>query len=115
MVYAPGDKMMWSETGSKNVELTGGEEKQAFMLLVSVANNGTVLPFQAVYHGKTERSVPHHSSPSYENAVAAGFRFEFTGTKTYWSNQKTMRDFVTHILAPYFAEAKAKAGRPASQ
>jgi hypothetical protein len=53
VVYAPGDKMTWAETGSKQVALIGGEEKRAFTVLVSVASDGTVLPMQAIYSGKT--------------------------------------------------------------
>lgn len=86
-----------------------------FILLVSVTCDGTVLPFQAVYQGLTEQSLPQPSAPCYNDCIKAGFHFEFSGTKTYWSNQKTMRTFADHILAPYFAEAKAKAGCPSSQ
>ena len=35
MIYAPGDKMTWAVTGAKQVDLTGQEEKCAFMLMVS--------------------------------------------------------------------------------
>jgi hypothetical protein len=30
-----------------------------------------------------------------------------SGTTTYWSNIKTMKDFVNKILAPYFNRQKA--------
>jgi hypothetical protein len=42
----------------KQVAIHGGEEKRAFALLVFVAIDGTVLPMQAIYSGKTERSRP---------------------------------------------------------
>ena len=38
---------------------------------------------------------------------AAGMQLEFSGTKTYWSNQKTMRNFVNGILTQYFEKTKA--------
>jgi hypothetical protein len=56
VVYAPGNCMTWAPVGSKQVSLVGAEEKQAFTLLVSVAANETILPFQAVYRGETKRS-----------------------------------------------------------
>ncbi|THU87542.1 hypothetical protein K435DRAFT_610402, partial [Dendrothele bispora CBS 962.96] len=113
--FAPGDKMTWAEKGAKQVDLRGNDEKRAFTVMVSVAVDGTLLPFQAIYAGLTPRSCPSLSSVGYEEAVEAGFIFEESGTATYWSNQERMRSFVDRILAPYFEEAKRKAGRPSSQ
>ncbi|THU95683.1 hypothetical protein K435DRAFT_665927 [Dendrothele bispora CBS 962.96] len=115
MVYAPGDRMTWAEEGAKQVELEGGDEKHAFTAMVSVAADGTLLPFQAIYAGKTERSCPPRDSPCYKEATEAGMRFDYSGTGTYWSNHETMKSFVNNILAPYFLSAKAKASRPSSQ
>jgi hypothetical protein len=114
-LYAPGDKLTYAETGSKQVSVVGGDEKRAFTVMVTVTSSGTLLPFQAIYHGKTERSCPDPKSPNYGDAIAAGFRFEHSGTKTYWANQLTMRSFVDHILAPYFDDAKVKLGCPLQQ
>lgn len=47
--------------------------------------------------------------------MKARFKFEFSGTKTYWSNQETMHAFVNDILAPYFDERKVKLGLPIAQ
>ncbi|KAF5323141.1 hypothetical protein D9758_018984 [Tetrapyrgos nigripes] len=115
VIYAPGDKMTWGESGAKQVELLGGEEKRAFTVMVSVCLDGRVLPFQAIYSGKTKVSCPSPSSPSYDKAISAGFQFEPSGTSTYWSNHETMHTYVNNILAPHFSHAKAAAGRPESQ
>ena len=56
VLFSPGDKISWAETGSKQVPVLGCEEKCAFTVLISVASNGTVLPMQVVYTGKTHRS-----------------------------------------------------------
>lgn len=114
-VYAPGGKMTWAFTGSKQVSLVGGEEKRAFTVMVSVASSSVLLPFQAVYVGKTDTSCPDKASKNYLDAIAVGFRFEFSGTKTYWSNQRTMHDFVDHILSPYFESIKRSLGLPSTQ
>jgi DDE superfamily endonuclease len=114
-LYAPGDKLMYAEIGAKQVSVIGGDEKRAFIVMVSVSSAGRMLPFQAIYHGKTERSCPDKKSPNYDAAIAAGFRFEFSGTNMYWANQQTMRQFVNHILAPYFEETKAQLGLPPTQ
>ena len=100
VVYAPGDKMTWAETGSKQVALIGGEEKHAFTILVAIACDGTVLrlPMQAIYLGKTQCSWPSKNSPHYNDLINAGFLLQESGTGTYWSNLKTMNDFVNNIL-----------------
>ena len=115
LVYAPGNRMTWAQTGSKQVAVVGMDEKRAFTLLVSVAADGTILPFQAIFQGKTKLSLPAASSPNYDDAMKAGFKFEFSGTKTYWSNQETMRAFVNDILAPYFDGCKIELGLPIAQ
>jgi hypothetical protein len=83
--------------------------------MVSVANDGTVLPFQAIYQGYSPKSCPTKEAPMHAKCINAGFRFEFSNTSTYWSNLQMMKNFVTEILAPYFADAKAAAGRGPEQ
>ena len=63
VVFAPGDQMTYAEKGAKQVSLVGGEEKRVFTVMVSVANNGTLLPFQAIYKGKTALSCPSKPRP----------------------------------------------------
>jgi hypothetical protein len=52
-LYAPGDKLMYAKTGLKQMSVIGGDEKRAFTVMVMVTSAGTLLPFQAIYHGKT--------------------------------------------------------------
>jgi hypothetical protein len=47
--------------------------------------------------------------------MTARFKFEFSGTKTYWSNQETMHAFVNNILTPYFARRKVELELPIEQ
>jgi hypothetical protein len=107
VVFAPGDKMSWAETGSKQVAVLGIEEKRAFTVLISVASDGTVLPMQVIYTGKTSRSQPAATSPHHADLIAAGFLLQESGTTTYWSNLETMKIFVDKILSPYFERIKA--------
>jgi hypothetical protein len=115
VMYAPGDKMTWADAGAKQVSLTNTDEKRAFTVMVSVASDGTLLPFQAIYQGKTSRSCPAPSSPHYQDALSAGFHLVCSGTDTYWSNQQTMKLFVNKILAPYYDKKKTDLGFPPSQ
>jgi hypothetical protein len=115
VTYSQGSGITYAAIGSKQVSVVGEEEKRAFTGMTSVSNSGVLLPFQAVYVGKSIRSCPNRSANSYNDAESAGFRFEFSGTGTYWSNPKTMQSFVNNILVPYFAEQKKKLGLPPSQ
>jgi hypothetical protein len=47
--------------------------------------------------------------------LKAGIKLEPSGTKTYWSNQETMKKFVNDILAPYFEKKKVELSLPSSQ
>lgn len=114
-VYAQGSNLTWTQTGSTQVSVVGEDEKRAFTAVVSVSNSGVLLPFQAIYMGKSNRSCPERSAKDYDAAQAAGFRFEYSDTATYWSTQKTMRLLVDNIIAPYFLEQKKKLGLPESQ
>lgn len=115
VVYAPGSKLTWAKTGSRQVTVIGEDEKRAFTVLVSVSNSGELLPFQAIYQGYSSRSCPTESAPDYDAANAAGFRFEYSKTKTYWSTHETMHSFVEEILVPYLSAQKVKLGLPESQ
>ncbi|KAF8193422.1 hypothetical protein BJ912DRAFT_241100 [Pholiota molesta] len=115
VVYAPGDKMTYAECGAKQVSLVGGEEKRAFTVMVSVSNDGFLLPFQAIYEGKTNASCPSKDSPHYEDVIRAGMLLEFSGTATYWSNMQTMKNFVKKILDPYFNRIRASLNLPSTQ
>ena len=110
VIYAPGDKLTNASIGSKQVSLVGGDEKRAFTVLIAVANDGTLLPFQVIYVGKTAQSCPSNNAPHFNDLVNLGVRMEYSGTTTYWSNHKTMRLWVDKILAPYFQETKRKLG-----
>ena len=82
-VFAPRDKITYTAIGSKQVQVQGEDEKRAFTVLVSVASDGTVLPMQAIYSGKTQCSCPSPNSPHYQNLIEAGFLIEESGTKNY--------------------------------
>jgi hypothetical protein len=53
VVYAPGNRMAWVDTEAKQVSVVGVDEKRAFTVMASVAANGTLPPFQAIYEGLT--------------------------------------------------------------
>lgn len=58
VVYSHGSQYTWNQCGARQVQVVGTEEKHAYTILVGVSNNGSVLPFQAIYQGKTSNSLP---------------------------------------------------------
>ncbi|KAF9236436.1 hypothetical protein BU15DRAFT_50100 [Melanogaster broomeanus] len=90
VVYAQGSNLTWAPTGAKQVSTVGNEEKRAFTIVVSIANDGTMLPLQAIYGGLSKKSCPEPTSLHFEDCIKAGFKFEYSNTSTYWSTQATM-------------------------
>ena len=111
--YSAGDLETWAPIGSKQVEVIGKDERRAFTLMVGISMSGEVLPFQAIYAGKSVNSLPSNNTPNYTKATQElKFHFEFSGNDTYWSTMKTMKSYVTDILAPYFESHRQQLERP---
>ncbi|RDX54269.1 hypothetical protein OH76DRAFT_1330810, partial [Lentinus brumalis] len=109
VLYSAGNKLTYEKTGARQVPVAGAEEKRAFTLMVGVSMSGEALPFQAIYSGvDVKRSLPKKNSPGYSDAIALGFLFEVSNTKTYWSTLATMKSYVRRILVPYFARQKER-------
>ncbi|KIO17981.1 hypothetical protein M407DRAFT_60203, partial [Tulasnella calospora MUT 4182] len=116
VVLAQGTKVSYAETGAKQVDVVGQTEKRAFTLMVSVSQDGQVLPFQAIYSGKDpRRSLPKANSSGHQELASAGHRFDVSGTASYWATQETMRSYISHIAVPYFERRKTELGLPLNQ
>ena len=101
--FAAGAIETYAPIGSKQVEVVGKDERRGFTLMVGVSMSGEVLPFQAIYSGKTAASLPSPSAPAYSKATKElKFRFESSQSDNHWSTITTMKSYVTNILAPYF-------------
>ena len=111
--YSSGGIATWAPIGSKQVEVVGKDERRTFTLIVGISMSGEVLPFQAIYVGKTPASLPTSDAPNYIRAtVELKFRFEHSGNRTYWSTIETMQSYVTNILVPYFESHRQHLGLP---
>ncbi|QRV96790.1 Ulp1 protease family, carboxy-terminal catalytic domain protein [Ceratobasidium sp. AG-Ba] len=115
VIYSSGDQKTWTTSGERQVNILGAEEKRAFTLMVGVSGSGSLLPFQAIYAGKSSRSVPDSSAPGYSEAKQLGFLLEYSNTTTYWSTFDTMCNWVSQILAPYFRTQIQQNQLPAEQ
>lgn len=94
VLFAPGDKVTWAEKGLKQVAIANIEEKHAFTVMVTITSDGNLLPIQAIYSRKTSCSCPLPNSPHHKDLINAGCLIQESGTTTYWSNLRTMKDFV---------------------
>lgn len=116
IVYAQGTSRTYAERGAKQVAVVGTEEKRAFTLMVTLAQSGQLLPFQAIYSGKDpRRSLPKPSSPGYNDAIAFGIRFEVSGNESHWATQASMQNWMNFIVVPYFEDQKRTHHAPPSQ
>ncbi|KAG8720050.1 hypothetical protein FRC09_010184 [Ceratobasidium sp. 395] len=115
VVYNSSDQKTWNATGERQIPVVGIEDKRAFTLLVSASLAGDVLPFQAIYTGKTKRSVPDSNSPGYSEAIELGFLLDYSNSDNYRSTFETMQRWVSKILVPYFVSQREKHGLPLSQ
>ena len=97
-----GGGLTFEVVGSTQVPALGEEEKRAFTLMVGVSGCGDLLAFQSIFQGKTDQSTPSKDAYLRTEADKLGFIFEHSGTRTYWSNLKTMKSWVMNVLEPYW-------------
>ncbi|KAF8237917.1 hypothetical protein L208DRAFT_1244788, partial [Tricholoma matsutake] len=109
LTLAQGCHMTYMKVGLKQVSTTGMEEKHTITGMVTLTNDGKILPFQAIYKASTATSLPS------KNFDEAGFLLETSMTKMYWSTQATMKNFVNKILMPHFNSVKVELGLPPDQ
>jgi hypothetical protein len=115
VIYQQPSGWTYDTRGTKQVHVIGKDEKRAIMVLVAISESGKLLPFQAIFKGRSSASLhsPSHDDPelkkAYKEAMELGFHFEYAGD-TYWSTLETMKSWVDHILAPYFTKQKALLG-----
>jgi len=82
ITLAQGCQLTYAPIRSKQVTTVGSEEKRAITLLVSLTNDGQLLPFQTIYKGSTPASLPSKKAPGYKECIEAGFLMEPSKTAT---------------------------------
>ena len=78
-----GDWTMAAE-GSKRVEVVGIGNKRQITATFSCSLDGTFLPMQILYQGKTDRSHPKYAFPD---------GFDIFHTPNHWANEQTFQRF----------------------
>jgi len=98
VTYSAGGLATWAPIGGKQVEVLGKDERRTFTLMVGISMSGEVLPFQAIYSGKTPASLPTSNASNYTKATEElKFRFEHSNTNTYWSTIETMQSYCQEL------------------
>ncbi|KIY49957.1 hypothetical protein FISHEDRAFT_65062 [Fistulina hepatica ATCC 64428] len=115
MVLVPGTRYTWAQKGAKQVPMVGIDDKRAFTLVPSISVSGELLPFQAIYQGLTNQSLPSAKCPTWSRAEEMRFRLLPSKTSTYWSTMDTMKDLVNTIIAPYFDHKRVQLERQSDQ
>ena len=79
VVYNPGDGKTWNSSGDRQIHILGSDDKRAFTLMVAISNSGSVLPFQAIYAGRSARSLPDTTTLHALEAAQLRFSLDISG------------------------------------
>ena len=90
--YVPSSRYTMAPTGSSKVSINGAADKKALTVLATVTMSGDISPFQMIYKGLTDRSLPKAPRPD---------SFHLVANANHWSNEDTMLQYVDYIIKPY--------------
>ncbi|KAG6814785.1 hypothetical protein H0H93_012246 [Arthromyces matolae] len=94
----------YEKKGARQVDIVGKDEKRAYTLCVATTADGDILPFQQIWTGKTQASLPSPKAPGYNEALKLGIQFTTANspkTTSHFSTFKTMKEWMAKILAAY--------------
>lgn len=100
----PASHWTMAKKGSKQIPITGLEDKREMTVLLAVSSNGDVLPPQLIYQGRSDRCHP------------AGVKFpsdwHITHSNNHWANEETMLQYIEKVIGPYMDSCRESLGRP---
>jgi hypothetical protein len=91
----PSNCYTFHDRGAEQVDIVAKDEKHAYTLLVASTADGDFLPFQQVWSGASDRSIPSHNAPRMQDAIDCGFDFTFVKSDkktSHFSTLKTMKE-----------------------
>ena len=80
--------------------MIGKEDKRGCTILVTTCADGSVLPFQMIFGGKTEASLP--KTDLRHTAELEGH--DFTMSESHWCTVVTLKRWVEKVLYPAYVE-----------
>ena len=84
-------------TNLRRVGLAGSGDKRAITLTLSVTLDGKILPFQIIYGGKTNQSLPRVTFPK---------GFSTSAKEKHHSNTEEVAKHLKEITVPYINEER---------
>eukprot|EP00955_Chlamydomonas_euryale_P077688 363001-Chlamydomonas_euryale.AAC.1 len=100
-----------SRRGKKAIRLLGMDDKRQLTVVAAGAANGSILPFQAIFQGKTHASLP----PQEDRASLEGKGWKFAATHNHWASLETSMAWIDDILMPYVERVRKVLGTPDDQ
>lgn len=100
----PASARSYEAKGARSVPVAGADDKRQITVVVSSALDGTLLPLQLIFQGKTAACLPAHTAETKQSG------FHLTMSENHWSNQATMRQLLEHIIEPHRAAQIASHG-----
>jgi hypothetical protein len=94
----PASTRTYETKGSRTVPLVGVDDKRQITVVVGSSLDGTLLPLQLIFTGKTDACLPKHT----EETRKVGFHL--TKTENHWSSLQTMQEFVEQVVVPHRKE-----------
>ncbi|KAI9057076.1 hypothetical protein FKP32DRAFT_1584394 [Trametes sanguinea] len=99
----PSGKQTYEVRGSKDVTVHAHEEKRQMTVVVASSLDGQILPFQSVWGGSTEASLPSKDAPRRDEADRLGFKYAHGDTR-HWSSKETTKKWIVEVLIPFLDE-----------
>src|ERR1700720_3144812 len=95
MYILPNSGYTFEKCGSEQIDIIAKDEKRAYTLLVASTADGDFLPFQQLWAGASDRSLPSLRAPCMQEAIDHGFNFAFAKSvkkTSHYSTFKTMKE-----------------------
>ena len=101
------DNIIMTAKGQKHISRAGANDKRSVTsLTVYESLDGKILPFQLIYRGKTQRSLPNVDFPD---------GFCLSDNEKHWNNEKKNVRLIEQVLVPYIEKFKEEKGLPNNQ
>lgn len=102
----PNSKRTYEKNGSEDVKILGDGDKRQITVVVGSCLDGSLIPLQLIYEGKTEKC---EVSASAESIL---YGFLISHSENHWSNQETMQEYFERVIQPFISRQIAAYNLP---
>eukprot|EP00117_Sycon_ciliatum_P034838 scpid48499/ scgid26512/ Pogo transposable element with KRAB domain len=99
IAIVPASSWSMASCGSKQVPLTGLDDKRQITAVLGCSMAGEFLPAQLLYEGSTNRCHPSVKFPD---------GYDIWHSPNHWCNESTMLRYVEKVLVPFFNKQRTK-------